>query len=56
LFRGTQRQIDDRVRRGVPALDHNAWQSAEDYLDVADVVDASARPVRISHTNGHALD
>lgn len=56
LFRGAQRQIDDRMRRGVPTLDHHTRKSAEDYFHVAYVIDASSRPVRISHTDGHPLD
>jgi hypothetical protein len=56
LFRGAQRQIDGRVRRDVSTVDHDTRQSAEDHLQVAHAIDATARPVRISNMDGHALD
>lgn len=56
LLCGAQYQIDGHVRRGVSTLDHDAREPAEDDFQGADVIDASARPVRVRHPKRHALD
>jgi hypothetical protein len=37
-------------------FDHYAWKAAQDHLDAAPKVDATARAVHVAHPNGHAFD
>ena len=44
------------AKNGGLMLDHNAWQAAQDYLDAAEKIDATARTVDVAHPDGDTLD
>ena len=37
-------------------LDHHAWKAAHNYLDAAQKIDTTARPVDVTYPHGDALD
>src|SRR5688572_31807340 len=45
-----------RFKEGSLMLDHYARKAAQDHLDAAQKVDATARAVDVAHPNGDALD
>jgi len=50
------RVVDGGVQRHVSTLDYYAGEPAEHHLHVAQLVDTTARPVHVGHTNADALD
>src|SRR5688572_4695329 len=56
FLRGTQRCIDRRLYVRVAAFDDDTRQAAEDDLDPAPLVDASAWAVHVGHAHADSFD